>query len=183
MKCKVWVAAGVVLCVLSAAGCGNIPGNGTGLEGEWAGSLALLFTAANIDLPIPVSPVAQLVFDNGAVTVTLKPDIPVISWVFGVVVDGTSTTDSSTSLDKMSLLLGEASVKFLWFKFPLKDLALATQCIYTIRDLNALYIYPGYDKLPDTVRAAFEAAPQDIPWTGVTFNGVAYGALKLDRVT
>ena len=183
MKTRTWMLAGVMMCVLFAAGCGNIPGDGTGLEGKWNGSLATLFAATNTKLPIPVSLDAELVFDNGALTVTLKPDIPVIGWLFSVVADGAYTTDSTTSLDKMTLSLGKASLKFLFFKFPLKDLAVSSQCIYTIKALNTLYIYPGYDKLPDALRTAFEADPGAIPWEGVTVGDVTYGALRLDRIT
>jgi hypothetical protein len=172
-----------MLCVLFAAGCSNIPGDGTGLEGKWTGSLAELFAVTNTKLPVAVSPNADLVFDNGVLTVTLQPDIPVVGWLFRVVVDGTYTKDNSGSIEKVTLSLTKASVKFLFFTFPLKDLSVNTLCIYTIKDLNTLYIYPAYDKLPDALRAAFEANPGAIPWGGVSVGGVTYGALKLDRVT
>lgn len=181
MKTSAWMLAGLTMCMLFAAGCSS-PGDGTGLEGRWTGSLAELFTATNFKLPIPVLPDARIVFDGGALTITLRPDIPVVNWFISVVADGTYSTDSSSGLDKVTLSLSKASAKFLFFKFPLKDLAVSTQCIYTIKGLDRLYMYPGYDKLPDAVRTAIEANPSAIPWeAGITVGGTTYSALKLER--
>ncbi len=184
MKTRAWVVAGVMMSALFVAGCGEVPGDGTGLEGKWNGSLEALFTAANVKLPIPVSPDADIVFDGGTLTVTLKPDIPVVNWFVSVVADGSYTADTSTNLDKLTLSLSEVSAKVLWFKIPLKSLSLTAQCIYTIKALNTLYIVPGYDKLPALAQAALEADPSVIPWeTGVTVGGVTYSALKMERDT
>jgi hypothetical protein len=182
MKSKTWLLAGMVACVLVVAGCGKTPGDGTGLDGKWTGSIEPLLTATSTKLPVAVDPSATMVFDGGALTITLKPDIPVVGWIFKVVAEGTYTEDNSTSLDKMTLSLSKVSLKFLFFKIPLKDLTVKSQAIYKIKDLNTLYILPGYDKLSDTMRAAFEAAPDAIPWDlSVTVDGKTYSALKLNR--
>jgi predicted small secreted protein len=176
-----WLLAVLVVCAALVAGCANTPGDGTGLEGKWTGSLAVLFTIFDIDLPVKVAPEAKLLFDDGALTITLQPGIPVIGWLFRVVIDGSYTDDTSGSLDKMTLSLGKASAKFLFFTFPLKDLGVATQCIYTIKAQNTLYILPAYDKIPEAARLLLEASPQSIPWDGITIDGVTYTPLKLSR--
>jgi len=83
----------------------------------------------------------------------------------------------------MSLSLNETFLKFLFFKIPLKDMALTSQCIYKIEALNTLYIFPAFDKLPAAVQTLCESSPESIPWTGINVAGVTYSALTLARET
>ena len=181
MRIKTLMLAGLMGCAVLATGCSKIPGDGTGLEGKWTGSLTELLTATGAKLPIAVKPEAVFVFDNGALTITLQPDNAFLALLASLVVDGSYTKDSSTSLDKMTLSLGEASVKILFFKIPVKNLALNTQCIYKIASLNTLYIFPGYDLFPAALQTQLEAHPELVPWQGGTLDGKVYTPLTLQR--
>ena len=182
MMRKTWMLAGLMTCAALVTGCGSTPpGDGTTLEGVWTGSLDALLAATGVKLPIAVKPEADFLFDGGALTITLKPDSSLLGWLLSVVVDGSYTKDNSTSLDKTTLFLGEASVKVLFFKIPLKDLAVTSQCIYKIEALNTLYIFPGYDLLPEALRSQLEMHPEVVPWHGGTLDGKVYTPLTLLR--
>ena len=186
MRKKGWILAGLTVCLVLVAGCAGAPGDGTGLEGVWAGTLQTLFDLAGVKLPIPVAPEAKVTFDDGTLTIATNPDIPVIGWMFKLVVDGTYTKDNSTSLSKMTMVLGKASVKLLFIKIPVADLKLTTQAIYTIVNKNTLYFIPGWDKAPEALRTFFEGSPGNVPWEGgsIMINGQQVqvpASLKLDR--
>lgn len=180
---KAWSRIVLAVCLVAAAGCAPIPGDGTGLDGRWTGSLATLFTVFDVKLPVAVAPEAVLLFDGGTLTLTLQPDMPILGWLLRVVVDGAYATDGDDSLQKMTLSLGKTSIRLLFFKIPVADLGLTTECIYTIKSRDTLYILPAYDKLPEAVRDLLEASPASIPWEGVTVGGITCTPLKLSRET
>ncbi len=191
MKRRIFIMAGLATCMLFLAGCpanNDIPGDGTGLEGEWTGSLDALIAAANLNLPIAISPDAQVIFgDDGKITISVHPDIPIVGGLATVTVTGTFVKDLTTAIPKVNLTLNNASANVIGIDFNIQSFSVSTQCIYTIQNQNKLYMYPGFNLLPAALRAQFEAAPGTIPWQGthVTVNGVdtAVPSLQLDRVT
>ena len=179
---NVLCVSGIVLSVL-LVGCGDGVVTGTGLEGTWTGGLQSLLDLVELELPVAVVPASQLVLIDGKATITLTPENWFLRLLVKGVVEGSYVPDNSTALDKMHLSLDTAYLKILFFTVPIAIPLVETECIYKVEGDRTLYLFPGYDQLPENVRALLEASPASIPWEGITVEGVTYKPLTFTRVT
>lgn len=171
----------VSLLFIGLSGCERIPGDGTGVEGKWQGNVKQLLEQAG-ELPVSVDADATLLFDAGALTVSFKANIPVISCISRLLVHGTYEDQNQTRLKKLDLDLNKIETKVLFITIPVKDIALSTLAIYTIKDNDVLYLLPEWQKLPQEIRDYFEENPELIPWEGAQYGGHEIRPIKLYRV-
>ncbi len=173
-----WMLAGLTVCMLVLSGCDDT-GDGSALGGTWKGPLPFFYEGTHVAFSIASSQSAEFTFDQGFLTMTYKPGFLLVNWLFKVVVNGTYTVDDSGNINKMTMSLDRASLKFMNFSFSLKELGLKSDCIYEVKGLTTLYILPDYDKLSDDARASIEATAPGIPWESIGEN---YHVMKLTRV-
>jgi len=168
---KVMTGVVSVLTISLLAGCPPVPGTTSPIDGKWKADnlLALLGDALN-NLPIPISPSAQLVIKNGDFDLKLKTGIPIIGWFVSARISGMCGFENKGVLNIVAFTPESVKLRVFFLSFPVSGVNIgAGKFLYKVEN-NTLKLIPfpeeQYNNLPADVRARLESGVTPIPWNG-----------------